>query len=396
MTVAESGGIFVSYRRQESSHLAGRLYDRLTDRFGEGQVFIDVETIEPGVDFAEAISRAVATCQVLLAVIGPGWLTATDERGRRRLDDPEDIVRLEIEAALVRDVRVIPILVEGAVMPGREDLPESLAGLARRNAFPIRHERFKGDARFLFTVIERVLAAAPAATAVPRAPDAPPPHQETSTAKQQGPQATVVPRSPTDVRSVTASSKQLDTFFTDLPRLYRDSTEESRISLTTVGHPAHPSLESFIDHAHAVADALSGLCTFLEENSRPVDPAEISDHMMQEMNTLWDIRERILGDLKFYENESIIMSLSRKGGSASVIETCIDELNSIRVIVKDTLGDNVRAAWRDLSNKHVSARQQQESRAVAVRSLRSLAEKWLTFSEMLSTAQSLLNQDDFA
>ena len=120
MTVAEGGGIFVSYRRQESSHLAGRLYDRLADRFGEGQVFIDVDAIEPGVDFAEEICRAVAACKVLLAIIGPTWLTATDERGRRRLDDPDDIVRLEIEAALARGVRVIPILVEGAVMPGRQ------------------------------------------------------------------------------------------------------------------------------------------------------------------------------------------------------------------------------------------------------------------------------------
>jgi TIR domain len=160
MSVAEGGGIFVSYRRQETSHLAGRLADRLADRFGEGQVFIDVDTIEPGVDFAEEIARAVATCKVLLAIIGPTWLTATDERGRRRLDDPGDIVRLEIEAALARGVRVIPILAEGAPMPSREDLPGSLAGLARRNALFIRHESFRSDAGRLVTAIERVLAGA--------------------------------------------------------------------------------------------------------------------------------------------------------------------------------------------------------------------------------------------
>jgi hypothetical protein len=155
----ERGGIFVSYRRQESSGLAGRLYDRLAERFGEGQVFIDVDTIEPGVDFAEEISRAVAAGKVLLAVIGPNWLTVTDKRGRRRLDDPDDIVRLEIEAALARDVRVIPILVDGAVMPDRDDLPDSLTLLARRNGFPIRHESFRPDAGRLVTAIERVLAA---------------------------------------------------------------------------------------------------------------------------------------------------------------------------------------------------------------------------------------------
>ena len=170
MTVAEGGGIFVSYRRQETSHLAGRLYDRLADRFGESQVFIDVDAIEPGVDFAEEIFRAVAACKVLLAIIGPAWLTATDERGGRRLDDPDDIVRLEIEAALARGVRVIPILVEGAVMPTRQDLPESLAGLTRRNALVIRHESFRYDAGRLVTAIERVLAA-PGTAAVSSAPD---------------------------------------------------------------------------------------------------------------------------------------------------------------------------------------------------------------------------------
>jgi len=170
MLVAEGGGIFVSYRRQESSHLAGRLADRLAARFGEGQVFIDVDTIEPGVDFAEEILRAVAACKVLLAIIGQNWLTSADDRGRRRLDDPDDIVRLEIEAAIVRGVRVIPILVEGAVMPGREDLPEGLAPLARRNAFSIRHESFPYDVRRLITAIERVLEA-PGTAPVSTAPD---------------------------------------------------------------------------------------------------------------------------------------------------------------------------------------------------------------------------------
>jgi predicted SnoaL-like aldol condensation-catalyzing enzyme len=158
---------FVSYRRQESKDFAGRLSDRLAGRFGVGQVFIDVDTIEPGVDFAEEISRAVAACKVLVAVIGPTWLTVADERGRRRLDDPDDIVRLEIEAALARHVRVIPILVEGAVMPDRRDLPESLADLTRRNALIMRHESFHSDAGRLVTVIEGVLAAAPGATEMP-------------------------------------------------------------------------------------------------------------------------------------------------------------------------------------------------------------------------------------
>jgi hypothetical protein len=148
---------FISYRRKESSHLAGRIYDRLVGRFGEGQVFMDVDTLELGVDFAEEISRAVAACEVLLAVIGPGWLTAVDEHGRRRLDDLDDLVRLEIETALARNVRVIPILTEGVAMPDPNDLPESLVGLTRRTALTIRHESFKSDVERLITTIERVL-----------------------------------------------------------------------------------------------------------------------------------------------------------------------------------------------------------------------------------------------
>ena len=161
-------GIFISYRRQDTSHLAGRLYDRLADRFGDDQVFMDVDTIGPGVDFAEEITQAVSTCQVLLAVIGPRWLSATDEDGQRKLDDPEDIVRLEITAALERDILVIPILVDGAVMPRRQQLPDNLATLARRNALSMRHDGFKEVADRLITAIERKVGAG-----TPADPDAP-------------------------------------------------------------------------------------------------------------------------------------------------------------------------------------------------------------------------------
>jgi TIR domain/WD domain, G-beta repeat len=155
------GGIFISYRRQETSDLAGRLYDRLADRFGEDQVFMDVDTIELGADFAEVITSAVGTCEVLLAVIGPGWLTVADKHDRRRLDDPDDVVRLEVEAALDRDVRVIPILVGGAVMPQRGELPDSLAKLARRNGLNVRHDSFRSDVARLVTAIERIVAVGP-------------------------------------------------------------------------------------------------------------------------------------------------------------------------------------------------------------------------------------------
>jgi len=167
MSGPAGGGVFISYRRQESSGITGRLYDRLAARFGDAQVFMDVDTIALGVDFTQVIAQAVSNCTVLLAVIGPGWLAATDEDGQRRLDDPDDIVSLEIQTALERDIRVIPILVEGAVMPRRQQLPEELAGLARRNAHVLRHESFRPDADRLLEAIEPILAspgASPAAS----------------------------------------------------------------------------------------------------------------------------------------------------------------------------------------------------------------------------------------
>jgi WD40 repeat protein len=151
------GRVFISYRRQEASGMAGRLYDRLTAHLSDEQVFIDVDTIAPGVDFARVITQAVSTSQVLLAVIGPQWLTITDEDGQRRLDHPDDIVRLEIAAALQHEIRVIPVLVDGAVMPGHEDLPEDLADLARRNALSVRHRSFRSDADRLLAAIEPIL-----------------------------------------------------------------------------------------------------------------------------------------------------------------------------------------------------------------------------------------------
>src|SRR6266508_306274 len=111
---AAAGRIFISYRREETAYPAGWLYDRLADRFGGGQAFKDVDSIQLGDDFVEVITSAVGSCDVLLALIGDEWLTITDEDGQRRLDDPNDFVRLEIEAALTRNVRVIPILVDGA------------------------------------------------------------------------------------------------------------------------------------------------------------------------------------------------------------------------------------------------------------------------------------------
>ena len=149
--------VFLSYRREETRHIAGRLADRLTERLGSTQVFMDVDTIEPGADFAAAIARAVASCDVLIALIGPTWSTILDRRGRRRIDDPDDFVVLEIQAALERDIHIIPVLVDGADMPERYDLPEGLQQLTRRNAVRLDHETFRSDIGTLLDAVERML-----------------------------------------------------------------------------------------------------------------------------------------------------------------------------------------------------------------------------------------------
>jgi sulfatase modifying factor 1 len=154
---AQRGKIFISYRRDDSAYAAGRLYDRLRVRFGEDNLFMDVEGLDPGVDFVETLESAVSSCDLLIVLIGQQWLHVKDAEGRFRLDNPEDFVRLEIAAALDREIRVIPILVQGARMPRSGELPLPLKRLARLHALEIRHERFNADADHLVRAIEKYL-----------------------------------------------------------------------------------------------------------------------------------------------------------------------------------------------------------------------------------------------
>ena len=149
-------GIFISYRREDTRGDAGRLADDLKRRLGNNQIFRDIDAIEPGMDFVKAINKAVSYCDVLLAMIGPQWLTVTDKKGRRRVDDANDYVRLEIAAALSRDIRVIPVLVGGASMPAGEELPDGLAGLARRQAYDLSDKRWDYDVEQLLAVLEKI------------------------------------------------------------------------------------------------------------------------------------------------------------------------------------------------------------------------------------------------
>jgi tetratricopeptide (TPR) repeat protein len=166
-----SGGVFISYRRQETAPYARMLREEVGRRLGAAQVFMDVDSIEIGVDFAEAIQRAVDSCEVLLALIGPQWLTITDAEGQRRLDNHDDTVRLEIEAALARNVRVIPVLVDNTSMPRPQQLPDSLAPLARRNALELTYNRYDYDLGRLLKAVEKVVGQTAAPTATPSSPE---------------------------------------------------------------------------------------------------------------------------------------------------------------------------------------------------------------------------------
>ncbi len=141
--------IFISYRRDDTEGEAGRLFDDLVGVFGEEAVFMDVAGINPGMDFRKAIDDNVANCGVLLAMIGPAWSSIKNADGARRLDDPNDFVRLEIASALARDVAVIPVLVHDAKMPHPDELPENLKDLAFRNSVEITHARWNSDVQLL-------------------------------------------------------------------------------------------------------------------------------------------------------------------------------------------------------------------------------------------------------
>jgi hypothetical protein len=152
-----NGQIFISYRREESRWSAKMLRERLSRSFEPQQIFMDIDTIAPGEDFVKAIETTVAKCDVLIGVIGNNWLTSKDDHGDRRIENPEDFVRMEIATALKREIRVIPVLVDGALMPRSTDLPDDLKPLVRRNALPIGETSFDGDCIRLVSAIEAEL-----------------------------------------------------------------------------------------------------------------------------------------------------------------------------------------------------------------------------------------------
>ncbi len=141
--------IFICYRRHDTSGYAGRLHDGLVPVFGRDNVFMDIDTLQPGVDFTEEIRRTLARTDVVLVLIGQHWLDARDESGERRLDHPDDYVRLEIAAALEGGIRVVPVLVGGARLPRSSHLPDDIRLLTRRHAVELTDKRWHDDTRDL-------------------------------------------------------------------------------------------------------------------------------------------------------------------------------------------------------------------------------------------------------
>jgi TIR domain len=159
--------IFINYRRGDSAGTAGRLRDRLAHAFGTDNLFMDVDNIPAGIDFVNHLSAQVAICDVFLVVIGSSWLNIKDESGHRRLDDPDDFVRLEIAAALSRNIPVIPVTIDGADLPKANELPDTLAPLVRRQAVQLHNAHFRQDVEALIEKIGNLFTSERAESAIP-------------------------------------------------------------------------------------------------------------------------------------------------------------------------------------------------------------------------------------
>jgi hypothetical protein len=275
MSAVGGGGVFVSYRREDGSGTAGRIADRLVGAFGADRVFIDVDKIKPGMDYVEALTRAVESCEVLVAIIGRRWLTVRNKDGRR-LDDPRDWVRVEVGTALARGIRVIPVLIGGAAMPAQEKLPDDLAGLVRLNALRVRHESFHPDATQLVTAIEQGLAAAP--------------HAAGTVAPANG--APTRPARPARSRTVSPRSRsQAKARQSDPDRVARLFDEAERIAnaITDMGDKA---------------EALSCVAAA----ATAVDPDRAT--------RLLDMAERVVDRLKKYDRKSAAQRVARAMATA--------------------------------------------------------------------------------
>ncbi len=218
-------GIFISYRRSEASGFAGRLYAQLTRAFGDDHVFMDVTSIQPGQDFREVMLAAAGQSTVLLVIIGSDWLDITDKNHRRRLENPGDPVRVEIQTALDRKITIVPVLIDSAPMPARHRLPRKLQPLAQCHAIRVRHESFRSDTQRLIKSLRHHLSDIPrdqlgdpraegAAGTITRVTVAPDPSLPHLTGHEGGSSKTRPPKRPLrHARKLTPSRRRMGIIF---------------------------------------------------------------------------------------------------------------------------------------------------------------------------------------
>ena len=259
--------IFLSYRREGTSAHAGRLHDFLVGGvddepgFADNQIFMDIDTIQPGDDFRKVIAEAVASCDVFLAVIGRQWVDVTDKDGRRRLDKPADYVRLEIEAALEREIPVIPVLVDGAEMPAETELPESISTLVYRNGVELSDKRWRYDVGQLLVSLNKRQVAAALARTSPPAPPTPEPRQATPI---RAPAEIELPSDEKPERVMPVVQKHVATELTETP---------GKAAVQPVADP--PALATARRDIHTL---LSGRVRQLESEPRPREDIESARH----------------------------------------------------------------------------------------------------------------------
>ncbi|MEA2645538.1 MAG: hypothetical protein QOE92_621, partial [Chloroflexota bacterium] len=175
------GAIFISYRRSDTSGYAGRLQDRLSAHFGHDQVFRDIDALQPGVDFVDAVDSAIRASSAVIVLIGRRWLSDPGASGRLRLQDVDDYPRMEITAALEQRVLILPVLVDGATMPDPEQLPEAIRRLGRINALELSDTRWDYDVDRLIHRLEPAMASEAVVPPPPSAPVPPPARPAPST-----------------------------------------------------------------------------------------------------------------------------------------------------------------------------------------------------------------------
>jgi hypothetical protein len=236
------GAIFISYRRSDSAGESGRLSDDLSTRFGAQRVFMDVDAIQPGRDFRQAIRENVGACSILLAVIGPEWADVRTPEGTRRLENENDYVRLEIVTALGRDIPVVPVLVRGAHMPKAEQLPDEIRELAYRNSVELTHARWKSDVQ----VLSQALAPHLETFAEPTSVTAPSP-AKAPTSPETHEQATL------DASALTRVTRELAGYIGPIAELVVKRASKRCSSLSDLCDLVSQEIESSADRARFLA-----------------------------------------------------------------------------------------------------------------------------------------------